>query len=112
MAISDTDSTVVETPEKPVQTLGTKDLHAENEEKNGEEISHELSGPKLGFIIFGLALAVFLIALDTSIVATASFLNTISILQLELTSCTRPFLLSAKDFIRLGILVGMVLPIS
>jgi hypothetical protein len=49
----------------------TKDISVESNEKASEHQDQFMSGPKLYILIFGLGIAIFLFALDMSIVVTA-----------------------------------------
>lgn len=48
-----------------------KGIPAEDNEKSSEHQNQFMSGPKLHILIFGLGIAIFLFALDMSIVVTA-----------------------------------------
>ena len=66
------DSSAIKTPtlqEKPLDETPAGEIHQDDNDKAVEDCS--LSGAKLHILIVGLALAVFLMALDMSIITTA-----------------------------------------
>lgn len=62
----------ITTDEKPVTASFDCSIHdASGNEEDGEDEDYILTGPKLYTILFSLSLAVFLMALDMSILTTA-----------------------------------------
>jgi hypothetical protein len=71
MATSTATSTLEEKPVVAIDEPSDIDKHSSDAESDAADVDYTLSGAKLYIIIFGLSLAVFLMALDMSILATA-----------------------------------------